>query len=177
MTGLIRFTAAMDRVARILMAAAALLLLAMVVLINVEVSGRYLFGFSTLISDEYSGYLFCWIVMFGLLHVSRSGRLLRVDAILRRTPPATRRGLEIANAVLGAVMCGILTYAVWRTFWLSWLFQTASAYVSETRLYLVQFVMPLGFGLLTAAFVELAVRKMLRIGAASADATGEDGRQ
>lgn len=174
MTGLTRFAAILDRFSRLLMSVAALLLLAMVILINVEVSGRYLFGFSTLISDEYSGYLFCWIVMLGLLYVSRSDRLLRVDAILRRMPPAAHNVLEVVNAVLGAVLCGILTYAVWRTFWISWLFQTASAYISETRLYMIQFVMPLGTGLLTLAFVELAIRKALRLDAAPVHAPRED---
>ena len=163
------FASVFDRIARLLMSAAALMLLAMVALINVEVAGRYLFGYSTLISDEYSGYLFCWIVMLGMLYVARSDRLLRVDAIHRCLPAIVRNVLEVVNAILCAVLCAILTYAGWETFWISWLFQTASAYVSETRLYFIQFVMPLGLGMLTIAFVELAFRKVVRFGKGGTD--------
>ena len=158
MNGLAAF---FDRMARVFIAFAAILLLAMIVLINVEVTGRYVLGFSTLISDEYSGYLFCWIVMLGLLFALRNDRLLRVDAIYLMFPRAIRRALDVVNALLGTLLCGILTYAVWETLWLSWLFNTASSFVSETRLYLIQFMMPLGLGMLTLAFAELAVRRIL----------------
>ena len=150
-----------DRMSRIFIAIAAILLLAMIVLINVEVTGRYLLGFSTLISDEYSGYLFCWIVMLGLLFALRNDRLLRVDAIYLMFPRGVRRMLDVVNALLGTILCGILTYAVWETLSLSWLFNTASSFVSETRLYLIQFMMPLGLGMLTLAFAELMIRRIV----------------
>ena len=158
MNGLAAF---FDRMGRVFIAFAAILLLAMIVLINVEVTGRYLLGFSTLISDEYSGYLFCWIVMLGLLFALRSDRLLRVDAIYLMVPRAIRRVLDIVSALLGTLLCGILTYAVWETLWLSWLFNTASNSASETRLYLIQFMMPLGLGMLTLAFAELMIRRIV----------------
>ena len=42
--------------------------IALLVLINVEVVARYLFARSTLIADEYGGYLMAWITLLGSGH-------------------------------------------------------------------------------------------------------------
>ena len=48
----------MDRLARLGRTVSSALLILMVILINVEVLGRYFFKVSTLIADEYSAYFF-----------------------------------------------------------------------------------------------------------------------
>ena len=53
-------------------------LLLMVLLINFEVLGRYFFGFSTLIADEYSAYFFVGCTFLGFSYSFRQGHFLRV---------------------------------------------------------------------------------------------------
>lgn len=75
----------------------ALLLVALLLLINVEVFGRYLFNYSTLVADEYGGYLYAWIVLLGGVHLLRSDRYLTMtgsalapDSPRRRSSPTHR---------------------------------------------------------------------------------------
>lgn len=158
---LLRLRRLLDAVSRGLLAVTTVLLLAMLALINVEVAGRYFFSYSTLISDEYGGYLFCWIVLLGLLYALRHGHLLRVGTVRDRLPPRGRAALDLVNAALGLALSLVVTYAVWSTVSLSWLFQTASNQPSRTLLYLPQAALPLGTGLLALSFLEEAVRRGL----------------
>ena len=58
------------------------LLASMAVLINVEICARYLFNTSTLIADEYSGYLFVWSTLLGFGYALQSGQFLRVESLV-----------------------------------------------------------------------------------------------
>ena len=60
------------------------LLAAMAVLINVEIAARYLLNTSTLIADEYSGYLFVWLTLLGFGYALQSGQFLRVESLVAR---------------------------------------------------------------------------------------------
>lgn len=152
---------ALDRLAAGLLMVSTLMLAAMVVLINVEVAGRYIFGFSTLVADEYAGYLFTWIVLAGFLHALRSDALLRVGIVLDRLSGRPRALLDLVNALLGIVLCAIVAYAAWRTVSTSLLFQTASSHASRTPLWIPQLAMPVGMALLGVGFLERAVRHLV----------------
>ena len=65
----------------------ALLMLALLVLMNVEVFARYLFARSTLLADEYSGYFYAWIVLLGAVHLLRSDKYLTVTLLTDRLSP------------------------------------------------------------------------------------------
>lgn len=156
-----RLRIALDWLAAALLALSMLLLAAMLVLINVEVAGRYLFAYSTLISDEYSGYLFTWIVLCGFLYALRSESLLRVNLVVARTSGRVRDALEVINAACGVALAAIATYGAWQTFSISWLFQTASSHASQTPLYIPQVILPIGMGLLGLAFLEELIRRAL----------------
>lgn len=153
-----RLGIALDRLGGALSAVARVLLLAILVLINVEVAGRYVLGYSTLISDEYGGYLFTWILMFGFLHAHRQGFFLRVNVLRLHLPARGRHLLDAANATLGAVLCAVAGYGAWKTFSLSWLFGSTSSFTSETPLVIPQVALPLGIGLLFLSFLEELVR-------------------
>jgi TRAP-type C4-dicarboxylate transport system permease small subunit len=146
----------LDRIGDILLAVANVMLALLFVLINVEIVLRTLFSSSTLISDEYSGYLLCAMTLVGLLHGVRNDTFLKVTFLVNRTKGGMRQFVNAFAAAGGLSISAIATYASAVLVHTTWLFNTVSSQFSETPLYLPQSVLPLGFGLLTLAYaVEL----------------------
>lgn len=140
--------------------AAALLLVAMAVLVlvfglmNVEIVSRTLFGVSTLIADEYGGYGLALVIMAGLTYAHRSGALLHVDFGRRLMGRRTRAvSLSLASALSFAAAC-FAAYVGYKTWALSLLFGSTSAFSSGTPLWLPQGAVPLGFAILALSFAE-----------------------
>lgn len=167
MIHLTRFVLAMrrvlDPVAEGLVGLAAFALLAMALLINTEVLGRYIFGFSTLISDEYSGYLFTGMTMLCLLHGLRSGRILRVEALAYRLPPKGQDLLLLPTTLIGLFVSVVLTKATFTLLSMNWMFNSVSLQPSQTPLWIPQALMPLGFALLGLGYLERFLTALLRL--------------
>jgi TRAP-type C4-dicarboxylate transport system permease small subunit len=137
-----------------LLALAMLVLLLVFCLMNVEIISRSLFGVSTLISDEYSGYGFAFVIMAGLMYAHRSGALLRVEfgagLMTRRM-----RAVSLCLASLASLAAtGLAAVAGYRTWALSWLFDSTSNFASSTPLWLPQIAVPIGLALLALSFTE-----------------------
>jgi len=177
MTFVHAWSRAMARIAGVGVAFAAVLLVAMAALIVVEVTGRYLFGFSTLIADEYGEYMFVWMTFLGFAHTLRSGQFLSVDIAVRRFPPGARRIAAILAGLAGAAVTGVCVWASWRTVSISFAFQTASPQQSQTLLWMPQLVMPIGMAVLTLCFLEVAARAAVGLPADAAPASGASGAQ
>jgi TRAP-type C4-dicarboxylate transport system permease small subunit len=148
------FSVALDGVGRVAIAVSAVLLVLMGVLMNTEVGGRYLFGRSTQIADEYAGYLFTALTVLCFVPAVRRGRFLRVDGLLNRTSGRLRALLEIVEAVVGAGVSLVLAWATLRLALTSLDYGSVSLQPSQTPLAIPQAVLPLGFALLALAFVE-----------------------
>ncbi|MDF0602087.1 TRAP transporter small permease [Psychromarinibacter sp. C21-152] len=141
-------------------AAAGLVALAMAVLVlvfglmNVEIVSRTLFGVSTLVADEYGGYGFAVLIMAGLTYAHRSGALLHVDFGRRLMGARTRAvSLALASALSFGVAC-FAAYVGYKTWALSLLFGSTSAFSSNTPLWLPQAAVPAGFAILALSFAE-----------------------
>lgn len=155
----------LDGVALVALWVAGLTLVAILVLMNVEIVVRYLFGTSTLIADEYAGYGFAVLILTGFVYAHRRRALLRVDfAASRLRGPFGRAVLAVA-AVLSMVVAIFSAYAGYQTLALSILFQSTSSYASQTPLWIPQAVLPIGFGLLALSFGEEALRQTLGLDA------------
>ncbi|CAH1656811.1 MULTISPECIES: TRAP transporter small permease [unclassified Chelatococcus] len=144
---------------RAAIALAIVVLLALLVLTNVEVAGRYFLGFSTLIADEYGGYAYSWLVLLGAIHLLRSDSYLTITLIIDRLP-RLRSAMGVVAGVLGLGTSLILLWSCWQTFHLSWLFGTKSIQPSQTPLYLPQVIMPVGFLMLVLAYLEDILRRL-----------------
>lgn len=139
---------------------AGFLLVALLVLINVEVVARYVFNTSTLIADEYGGYLMAWITMLGAVHILRADRHLTMTAVVDRLSPRGRNIAGIAAAVIGLGVCLVLLYATWVLVGNSTRFGSRSIQPSATPLVWPQLVMPVGYALLCLAYVEEIARRL-----------------
>ncbi|HWK95859.1 MAG TPA: TRAP transporter small permease [Pseudolabrys sp.] len=151
----------LDRLERVAIAAAILSVLLMGLLMNVEVFGRTLFGRSTQISDEFAGYFFTAATLLCLVPAMRHGRFLRVEAVINRVPPAIQTVLKVIGGIIGAGMSAVLTWTTFELAWTSWSYGTVSLQAVQVPLVIPQAILPIGFGLLTLAFVEQTALALL----------------
>jgi TRAP-type C4-dicarboxylate transport system permease small subunit len=148
----------LERGSRALCDLAGWMLAAMVVLINVEVVARYLFGASTLIADEYSGYLFVWGTLLGFGYALQTGQFLRVEGLVARLGAAGQRAAGLLAAVVGLGVALVCVYATWALFAGSWRFGTRSIQPSGTPLWAVQALLPLAFAWLCVLYLHTIAR-------------------
>jgi len=150
----------LDRLARALLALSNVLLVALFLVINSEIAIRATLGKSLLISDEYGGYLLCWLTLSSFLYGMRTDAFLRVEFVVNRLR-GRRRTLATAFAALGGLaVCAIATWSTFILVKTTWTFNTTSTHFSATPLYLPQSIMPFAFGLLSIAYIVQFVASM-----------------
>jgi TRAP-type C4-dicarboxylate transport system permease small subunit len=135
------------------------LLLALLLLINVEVAGRYFLGYSTLVADEYGGYAYTWMVLLGVVHLLRSDRYLTMTAVIDRFPKL-QNAFGLIGAAVGLVVAAILldsTVSLVRT---TALFGTRSIQPSASPLIIPQMILPVGYAILCLAYLEEILRRL-----------------
>ncbi len=138
-----------------------LFLVLLLILINVEVVARYGFNTSTLIADEYGGYLFVWITMLGALHLLRSDKYLMMTWLVDKLGPRPRNTIAIVSAVIGLAVSLVSLYATVVLVHTAWRFGTVSIQPSATPIVWPQLVMPFGYLVLVVAYVEEILRRGL----------------
>jgi TRAP-type C4-dicarboxylate transport system permease small subunit len=165
------FSAALDVLERVAIVVSAVLLVLMGALMNTEVTGRYLFGRSTQISDEYAGYLFTAMTVLCFVPALRRGRFLNVEGLVARLPRSLRVPLDVVGALIGAGVSLVLAWASLRLALTSLDYGSVSLQPSQTPLAIPQAVVPLGLALLALAFVE---RAFLAIATGSVPVTAKE---
>jgi TRAP-type C4-dicarboxylate transport system permease small subunit len=135
-------------------------LVLMFALTNIEVLGRYILGFSTLIAEEYVSYFLVWMTFLGYAATCRGGHFIRVRFLLDKVSPRFRDILQGLAALASCVLCAVLTYCAADTALLSYRFQSLSLQVSQTPLFIPQAIMPVAMGLLTVVFLSEAVQRL-----------------
>lgn len=158
-----------------LMVLCALLLVALLVLINVEVAARYLFARSTLIADEYGGYLFAWIVLLGAIQALRGDRYLSMTALVERASPRLKQALAIAGAAIGFLVCAVVLHATVNLVLTTHRFGTRSIQPSATPLIWPQLALPVGYALLALAYAEEFCRRLVGLAPRRAESTPDAG--
>jgi TRAP-type C4-dicarboxylate transport system permease small subunit len=152
---------------------AGVLLVAMLILINVEVAARYLFGGSTLVADEYGGYLMAWITMLGAVHLLRADRHLTMTYVVDRLSPRAQNAVGIGAALIGFGVSAVLLYSTYVLVASSARFATLSIQPSATPLVWPQLILPFGYALLCLAYVEEILRRLAGLPPRRNDDIGE----
>ena len=140
---------------------AGFLLFALLILINVEVVARYLLGGSTLVADEYGGYLMAWITMLGAVHLLRADRQLTMTWLIDKMSPRAQNVVGICAAVIGLSVSVVLLHSTYLLVAGSARLGTISIQPSKTPLVWPQLILPLGYGLLCLASLEEILRRLL----------------
>lgn len=140
---------------------AGLLLIALLVLMNTEVVARYILGGSTLIADEYGGYLMAWMTMLGAIHLLRADRHLSMTSFVDRLSPRSQNAVGMMAATVGLGISVVLLYSTSLLVISSIRFGTVSIQPSRTPLAWPQLIMPIGYLLLCVAYIEELLRRAL----------------
>ncbi len=127
--------------------------IAMTGLITTEIISRTFFSKSTLICDEYTGYLLCAMTFFGGAYALSRGAFLRVDIVYERMGPKLRKAMDVFNWLVALVYTGYLLKFCYGVFIYSWRDSVVSIYHSRTPLAYPQAIMVLGCLLLLVQVV------------------------
>ena len=134
----------------------AVLLISLTLLILTEIFIRYFFNMSTMIADEYSGYLYLASIFLVFAYTFNEDAHIRINIITSKMSKKSNRFIDV---FAGLITIAILGFTLYRTILFtydSYEMQMVSESVSATPLYLTQLVMPLGitiFALSVLVFV------------------------
>ncbi|SFM88557.1 TRAP transporter small permease subunit [Thermodesulforhabdus norvegica] len=155
-----RLVRLLDTITRVGAVLASLAMISVVLLIGLEILLRSLFRTSTLIADEYSGYLMVSIVAFGLGHTLTEEGHIRITLLTSRLSPGKYRLLDTLTSFVGAVLSAFCTYhsffMVKDTFSLG----MRADSIAETPLFIPQIPVVAGFLFLTIAFVRRILQNL-----------------
>ena len=133
-------------------------LISLVLLILTEIFIRYFFDMSTLIADEYSGYLYLASIFLGLSYTFKESAHIRINIITSKMNKKSNRIIDIFAGITTII---ILIFALYRTILFSfdsYEMEMVSESVSETPLYLTQLVMPLGLTLFILSVLVFVIK-------------------
>ncbi|APW65323.1 MULTISPECIES: TRAP transporter small permease subunit [Arcobacteraceae] len=134
------------------------LLISLVLLILTEIFIRYFFDMSTLIADEYSGYLYLSSIFLGLAYTFKEGAHIRINILTSRMSKKSNRFIDIFAGMITII---VLFFALYRSVLYtfdSYEMEMLSEAVSETPIYLTQLVMPLGISLFILSVIVFVIQ-------------------
>ena len=125
----------------------------MVFLITLEVAGRKLFGFSTLVADEFSGYLLVVTTFMGGAYTLKTKGFSRMEAIYNRFKGGSRWMIDLAFSLVSLVFLTVVDYWLWVHILSSYRSGLTSISIFQTPLYIPQLFMGIGVTFLVCQVV------------------------
>jgi TRAP-type C4-dicarboxylate transport system permease small subunit len=116
----------------------------MALFITFEVVARRFLGFSTLIADEYSGYLLVFITFFGLAYTMKTKGFLQVEFVIKRLSGRSYQTLHFILLTLALFYSLVMQYELVIFTWSTYVNDIVSVSISQTPLYIPQLCMPIG---------------------------------
>jgi len=138
----------------------ALSMLVIVGLILVEIVARAVFGVSTMVAAEYSGYLLVALVLLGFAYTIGQGGFIRINLIRARTSENTQRWLDIFAAVFSAAITAYVFYFSLFMVYETWALGMEADTVAETPLWIPQIMVPVGLFMLFLQLLGIIARRV-----------------
>ena len=113
----------------------------MILLITVEVVGRRVLNFSTLIADEFSGYLLVVITFMGAAYTLKTGDFTRMELVYNQFKGRGRWIIDLVFNLVSLVFLIILDYWLWVHIISNYRSDMASISILQTPLYLPKLFM------------------------------------
>jgi C4-dicarboxylate transporter, DctQ subunit len=98
------------RLGAIVESVAAALLAVVVVIVLIQVFGRYILRISLSWPEELARYVLVWLMFFGVAAAAATRSQIVVDTVLELVSPRVRRVLEGIGALAGLVAVGLLVW-------------------------------------------------------------------
>jgi len=147
------FTRIVDGIIKVGLYVTMVAIVLMMLMMTGESVFRTFFGFSLMVSDEFSGYFLMASVFMGIGYCMRSHALLRVTIIYDRLPPAVRSVLQLVFDVMSLGFVLILASQLFRVVGNSYRDGTLSISQAEIPVWIPQTIMPIGISILILALV------------------------
>jgi TRAP-type C4-dicarboxylate transport system permease small subunit len=128
------------------------------VLVCAEIVLRNGFNRSTMVADEYGGYLNMAVTFFGMTYTLRSGAFVRVELLFNRLKGVTRRVAEGFIVLASLAFTAVLARVAWKEFAYSLHNDVHSVDVMQTPLWIPQGLMFAGCMLLLLQLVAWTLR-------------------
>jgi len=131
----------------------------LVILILTEIFLRAIFNKSTMIADEYSGYLYLASVFLGLGYTFLQNGHIRINII---TSKLSKKKLKLVDIYAGSVTLLVVLFILYRVTLLtidSYKFEVVSEGVSETPIYLTQIPMIIGTFIFAIAILAFLIKR------------------
>jgi len=138
----------------------ALSMVLIVGLISVEIVYRSVFNSSTLVADEFSGYLMVMTVMAGLAYTLESDSHIRITLLLVKLGPNAKRFMEVLATGLALALTLFVCYHACLMVYDSYSYDMRADSISATPIYLPQIIVPLGLAGLALQLLALFVRRL-----------------
>jgi TRAP-type C4-dicarboxylate transport system permease small subunit len=140
---------------------AGVLLLATTALILTEVGARTFVGRSTRLAEEYSGYFLAAMILLAAAYALRNGEHIRVSILRERLGARGKRWLDRFALLVGAVVSGLLSWALFKLFLDSLLYGVRSLHHSQTPMAIPHGTVLAGAVLLFLQFLALLLASWL----------------
>jgi TRAP-type C4-dicarboxylate transport system permease small subunit len=138
----------------------ALLTVALVILIMIEIIGRSFFDYSTMLADEYSGYFYLALVFLGFAYTFDEEGHIRISIVTSRLRSSAKRWVDILAGLMTLAILLFALYYSWDFMMESHEMEMLSEGVSETPLYLTQIPIVAGLMLFTLSALIFVLRKV-----------------
>ena len=127
----------------------------MVLLVTVDVIGRYFFSRPTYVADEISGYALVGVIFFGLAYTQKLGKHVTSGILDTLLSPSKLRWLDLATSILSLLFIAYFAWNSATAAYESYVLQTTKQTILRTPYWIPQLFLPIGLSLF--AF-QLAVR-------------------
>ena len=135
-------------------------LISLVILVMTEIIGRHFFDTSTMIADEYSGYIYLSAIFLGLAYTFEQNAHIRINILSEKISKKANRKIDIIAGMISILVLGFILYRTLLFTYDSYDMDMLSEAVSETPLYLTQIVMPVGILLFILSVLSFIIKKV-----------------
>ena len=102
------------------------LTMALMILVMVDVTSRYVMRNPLAIGDEYGGFCLVAITCLGLAYAWKTRSHVRVEFIIKKLPVVMQRWLRLFTLILAIVFTGFMVYGAYKLVGISLMFGTRS---------------------------------------------------
>ncbi len=118
--------------------------LAMVIIIIIGVTFRYVLKLPLRFDAEYTGYLLVMISFVGAAYALKAGSHVRVDIVIRYLPRRLHAWIQVVTDIISLGCMGLLFWYMWDMAYSNLLKGVLSITPMETPLGIIQMLLPLG---------------------------------
>ena len=144
------------------------LLAAMLVVAAAQIFLRNFFDMGLAWGDQALRLLVLWLGLAGAIAASRDNRHINIEVLLRFLPQPARVASQVVVGVFTAIICAVIAIHAGRFVYLE--YQMGSVAFGNLPAWIIQLILPVGFGLIAFRYLCLVVDQLKNRG------NKEDGR-